>query len=267
MSEHDGSRSTGQQAASGAALGKPDAPQLPRRFYKDVTVGEVPGSDGGAVFSVLLDGRPVKTPRKAVLAVPSQMLAEAVAEEWVMQGERIDPSRMPLTRLVNSTIDVVLANAEALRDEVVAYAMSDVLCYRAEAPTDLVLRQIETWDPILDWAARALDAHFLTTAGIVHVTQRSETRDAIEVAVGRIAGWRLGAVHLVTTLTGSAILALALEAGRLDTSSAWSAAHVDEDFQIAQWGEDWEAAERRQRRWRDMEAAGRLLTDIPVSNR
>lgn len=234
--------------------GRDAPPEMARRFYEKITVCEVE-----AGFTVMLDGRMLKTPRKEPFIVPGRRLADAVAAEWEAQGERIDPASMPLTRLCNSAIDVVLANAAALRAEVVAYAMNDALCYRAEAPADLVARQAALWDPVLAWAERAPGASLVTTAGILHVEQPAPACAAIKAAVDAVSPWRLAAVHLITTLTGSALLALALEARAIDAEAAWEAAHVDEDHQIALWGEDAEAAARRAGRWRDMAAAARLL--------
>jgi chaperone required for assembly of F1-ATPase len=245
-------------AAIAMATAAGPAVTLPKRFYTAVSTTET--EDG---FGVALDGRVVKTPRKAPLVVPTRPLAEAIAAEWQAQSERIDPSLMPLTRLANSAIDTVAANAEAVRADLVAYAGSDALCYRSEAPSDLVRRQDAVWNPILDWAQRTFDARFITTAGIIHAAQPAETLAAIGAAAAALSPWRLTPVHVITTLTGSAVLALAVEARALDAASAWSAAHVDEDWQIALWGEDFEAADRRKRRWTDMAAAAQMLETLP----
>ncbi|MBX9925671.1 MAG: ATPase, partial [Hyphomicrobiaceae bacterium] len=216
----------------------------------------------GTGFSVLLDGRPLKTPKKAAFAVPNSKLAERVAAEWIAQGERISPATMPLTKLVNSAIDVVAPNMDAVRQDIVDYSMSDALCYRAEGPSDLVALQAARWDPVLAWVERALDARFVAVAGIVHTAQSETARAAITAAVGSLDALPLAAVNVATTLTGSAILALAVHAGELSTEAAWSIAHVDEDYQIGLWGTDHEAAERRSRRWLDMEAAGQVIASL-----
>lgn len=230
---------------------KMEHPVATRRFYTSVALDPVPG--GG--FGILLDGRPVKTPKKSRLVVPVEPLASRIADEWSAQAEHIRPATMPATRLANSAIDVVTANADAVREDIVAYAMTDALCYRAETPADLVSRQATAWNPLLAWAERALDARFLTTAGIVHRAQPEATRDAVASVITSAGPWPLAALHVVTTLTGSAVLALAVRAGELTAEQAWTLAHVDEDHQIALWGEDPEAAERRTRRWLDMDAA------------
>lgn len=230
---------------------KMEHPVASRRFYTSVALDPVPG--GG--FGILLDGRPVKTPKKVRLVAPAEPFASRIADEWRAQGEQIRPATMPATRMANSAIDVVTANADAIRGDIVAYAMSDALCYRAENPADLASKQAAAWNPLLAWAERALDARFLTTAGIVHRAQPDATRDAVAAAVTSASPWPLAALHVVTTLTGSAILALAVRAGELTAEQAWTLAHVDEDHQIALWGEDFEAVERRTRRWLDMDAA------------
>jgi chaperone required for assembly of F1-ATPase len=228
----------------------------PKRFWRAVSV------DGTApAFRVLLDGKPVRTPARKELAVPSRALARAVAAEWEAQGEHIDPAAMPLTRLVNSAIDGVTGREAEVRAEIAKYAGSDLLCYRAAAPheRELARRQAAAWDPVLAWARADLDVHLLTGQGIVPVAQPQATIAAIEGLLSRLDPLALAAHHVMTTLTGSALLALAHAHGRLTAEEAWAAAHVDEDWQIEQWGEDAEARARRERRWAEMQAASRLL--------
>ncbi|MEP9377854.1 ATP12 family protein [Aquabacter sp. CN5-332] len=227
---------------------------LPKRFYTEVSVGE--GEDG--LFRVLLDGRPVRTPARALLAVPSRALAEALAEEWAAQKDEIDPFSMPLTRLVNVALDGVAADPEASAEEIVRYAGTDLLCYRAEGPDRLVTRQGEHWDPVLDWFRTAHGARFMLSAGIRHVEQPAETLARIAALVPRDP-LRLAAAASLTTLMGSALLALALVHGRLSADEAWAAAHVDEDWNREQWGEDELATARRVAREAEMQAAVRLL--------
>ncbi len=227
---------------------------LPKRFYKEVSVGE---GEGGA-FQVLLDGRPVRTPARALLAVPVRALAEALAEEWRAQDTLIDPTAMPLTRLVNVALDGVSRDPDASLDEVVKYAGTDLICYRAEGPDRLVARQGEHWDPVLDWYRREHGARFMLSAGIRHVAQPAEALARIADLVPRDP-LRLTAVASMTTLMGSALLALAVAHGRLSADAAWAAAHVDEDWNIAQWGEDEEARARRAGRSVEMQAAAQLL--------
>jgi chaperone required for assembly of F1-ATPase len=226
----------------------------PKRFYRAVSVDGTPPA-----VRVLLDGKPVRTPAKRELALPSRALAEAVAAEWEAQGERINPAAMPLTRLVNSALDGVSGREAEVRAEIAKYAASDLLCYRAEAPAELVRRQGEAWDPVLAWARAELDAHLATGRGIAPVSQSQAAIAAVEGALAGSDPLALAAHHVITTLTGSAVLALAHARGRLTTEEAWGAAHIDEDWQISQWGEDAEAKARRDRRWAEMQAASRLL--------
>jgi chaperone required for assembly of F1-ATPase len=227
---------------------------LPRRFYARAEADE---HEQG--FVVLLDGRPTRTPGKKLLAVPTRALADAVAREWADQTDKIDPATMPLTRLVNTILDGVTVHAEAVRAEIVKYGGSDLVCYRADFPAELVKRQAAAWDPVLDWAHHTVGARFFLAEGVMPVAQLPETLDRIARHVARLDPFRLGPVHVMMTLTGSALLALAVLDGSFDAESAWVRAHVDEDFQIEQWGEDAEAAERRTRRKADMDAAARLL--------
>lgn len=229
-------------------------PDLPKRFYKEAGVVERPEG-----FAIALDGRTARTPAKAQLAVPQRSLAEAMAAEWAAQDAVIDPSTMPLTRLVNVALDAVAHSRDEVAADIVAYSKSDLLCYRAEGPADLVRRQAEAWDPVLDWAAGRFGARLEVAHGIAHVSQPEAVAQAISDMLEGEEPLRLAALSLITTLTGSALLALAVAAGRLEPEAAWAAAHVDEDYQIERWGEDEEAMARRAARWRDMEAASRLL--------
>jgi chaperone required for assembly of F1-ATPase len=238
---------------------------LPKRFYKAVTVAAValPQPSGGEgrspAFRILLDGKPLRTPAKRELELPTRALAEAVAAEWSAQGERIDPATMPLTRLANSAIDAVAGRTVEVRAEIAKYAASDLLCYRAEGPQDLVRRQAEAWDPVLAWARDTLGARFEVASGIMPVVQPDACAAAIAASLEEFDAHRLAAVHVMTTLTGSAVLALAHARGVLSAEAIWAAAHIDEDFQIGKWGEDAEANARRQRRWAETAAASRML--------
>jgi chaperone required for assembly of F1-ATPase len=229
-------------------------PDLPKRFYKSAEAAKL--GDG---FTVLLDGRPVRTPAKTQLIVPWEALALALAAEWNAQAEIIDPSKMPLTRLVNSALDGVAREADAVRAEIVKYAGSDLICYRADAPERLVARQSAAWDPVLAWSREKLGADFAQAQGIIFVDQPRESLAAIGETLDGIDIFRLAALSAVTTLTGSALLAIALLHGRLSTEEAWAAAHVDEDWNVELWGTDDEARDRRARRYEEMEAAARLI--------
>jgi chaperone required for assembly of F1-ATPase len=226
---------------------------LPKRVYKAAAVAE--WEEG---FRVLLDGHPARTPRKAELVLPTRALAEAVAAEWEAQGERIDPATMPLTRLVNTASDGVAGREAEVRADIVAYACSDLLCYRAEGG-ELARRQRSVWDPILAWATETLGAHLVVVEGIMPVAQSETARASVARALERYDALALTTLHVVTTLTGSALLALAHAHGRLSAEAAWAAAHIDEDWQVEQWGKDAEAGARRQLRWQEMQAASRML--------
>lgn len=225
-----------------------------RRFYK--TALSEPGEGGN---HILLDDKPVRTPRRAALVLPTAPLAEAITEEWRAQGERVDPETMPLTRIANAALDLVRGREEAIVDEIVNYAASDLLCYRASEPQGLVDRQNEAWNPVLDWAAEELEARFNLAEGVMHVAQPGESLAKVRDAFVGQDHFALAALHNMVTLTGSALLALAYARGKITAAEAWQAAHVDEDWQISDWGEDAEAAERRARRWGEFEAAARLF--------
>jgi chaperone required for assembly of F1-ATPase len=229
---------------------------LRRRFYTSAAVKET--ADG---FELMLDDRPIRTPARHALAFPTRGLAEAAASEWNAQGEFIDPVCMPLTRLANTIIDGVTATTDAVAAEVAKYLGSDLMFYRATAPERLVARQHQLWDPVLEWARDALGARFLTGTGVMPLMQPEQALVAAGAAIPR-APWPLGAVHAVTTLTGSALLALALARGAVTCEAAWTAANVDEDWNIEQWGADALALERRALRSAEMEAAARVLAEV-----
>jgi len=245
-----------------ARRGARSAPR--RRFYEKAS--SAAAADGG--FVVLLDGKPARTPTGRVLAAPRAALAQAIAEEWRAQREEIDPATMPLTRLANSIIDGVFDRANAVAAEVKKYLASDLVCYRATSPQNLIERQARHWDPIVAWAAATLGARFLVTDGVIHIAQPNAALAAASTAVPQDA-WRLGAVHAATTLTGSALIALALAAGYLSVDEAWTAAHVDEDWNMEQWGRDDIALERRAFRFAEFRAAATalLVVDRPQATR
>jgi chaperone required for assembly of F1-ATPase len=232
---------------------------LPKRFYKVVTVGQTP--DGA--HAILLDGRPVKTPAKQVLAVPTERLAQLLATEWDAQAEVINPAVMPVTRLVNSALDGVANDVESVFADIVNFAGTDMLCYRADQPEGLIARQQAEWDPILRWAADTLGARFILAEGVIHQSQPQAAIAAFAEALRpHAAPLPLSSLHAMTTLTGSALLPLAVAKGRLSVDQAWALAHLDEDWQIEHWGTDDEAFQRRELRWRDMQAAHAVLTSV-----
>jgi chaperone required for assembly of F1-ATPase len=228
-------------------------PSLRRRFYTKAGTSAV--AEGHVVQ---LDDKPVWTPARRVLAAPVPALAAAIAAEWESQHELIDPAKMPLTRLANVILDGVAQRPLPVTAEIAKYLASDLLFYRAAGPPALVERQQSYWDPVLSWAADALGARFEPTVGITHAAQPEEVLKAAGSAIPNDA-WRLGAVHSVTTLTGSALLALALARGRLTVDQAWLAANVDEDWNMEKWGRDELALERRSSRFAELCAAATVL--------
>lgn len=236
---------------------------LPRRFYREACAQEQKGS-----FVLLLDGRMAKTPGGHPLALPTLAAAQAVAAEWMAVGEVMDPVLMPLTRLVNSAIDGVASRLAATAAEIVKYAGSDLVCYRATEPESLARAQTAAWDPVLAFARAKLGACFLSTVGVRFIEQPDAALGAVRAAVDRIAHsgpaapFALAALSVMTTLTGSALLALAVAQDALSPADAWRAAHVDEDFEMATWGKDVEALRRRAAQWTEMEAAAKLFETI-----
>lgn len=224
---------------------------LPKRFYAEVAVAQ---HEGG--FAITLDGKMVRTPARQVLAVPTEALAQLVAAEWQAQGQEIDPVTMPVTRLVNTALDGVATNAQAIFEDILRFSSSDLLCYRADGPELLVERQRERWDPVIDWAANDLGARFILIEGVMHHEQPREATAAFAITLARHQSpMALAALHTITTLTGSAILALAFAERRLTVDEVWSLAHLDEDWTIEHWGRDEEAEERRAKRFVEFKAA------------
>ena len=225
-----------------------------RRFYK-----QVEARAGPAGHAILLDDRPVRTPAKAPLQVPTAQLADAIVGEWEAQGDRIDPRSMPLTGLANAAIDRVGPEHEAFVRALAAYGESDLLCYRADTPEGLVTRQARHWDPLLAWARHRFDVDFEMVQGVLHRAQPAATLGRLRKAVAARDAFALAALSPLITITGSLILALALAEGAIDLDTAWTAATVDEGWQSEQWGEDEEAVQRLEARRREFEAGYRLL--------
>ncbi|MFO1154878.1 MAG: ATP12 family protein [Rhodospirillales bacterium] len=213
-----------------------------RRFYAQAMV-----MAGDAGFVVTLDGRPVKTPAKVLMALPTDGLAAAIAVEWQAQGETIKPQTMPLTRLAATALDRVAGHREAVIDGIAAYGASDLLCYRAEAPDELVARQHRAWQPLLDWAAEQWGATLHVTRGVVPIVQPASALAALKGAVAAFADLPLTALASIVQITGSLIIGLALARGRIDADAAYRLAFVDECFQAERWGRDPEAEQRRAR--------------------
>ncbi|KTF67940.1 ATP12 family chaperone protein [Sphingomonas sp. HT-1] len=221
-----------------------------KRFWKTVAI-----VDG----AVELDGRPVRTPARALLALPTPQLAEAVAEEWRSVGEEIDPRTMPLTGLANAAIDQIAPDPVPFAADLARYGESDLLCYRAELPEPLVERQAAHWDPLLDWARTRYDVHFETTAGIMHRPQPAATIIRLNEVVAALDPFRLAALNPLVTISGSLVAALALLEGAADRETVWRAAQLDEDWQAEQWGEDDLATRAREARRADFDAGARFL--------
>lgn len=223
-----------------------------KRFWTEVTVSPD--------WEVLLDGRPVRTPGRLPLALPTDALAELVADEWRAVQGTIDPRAMPMTGLANAAIERVAPAPAAFAADLARYAAADLLCYRAESPPELVARQAAAWDPPLAWARARYDVHFTVTAGIVHRPQPPATLARIGEAVAALDPFPLAALSPITTLAGSVLLALALAEGAIGADEAWSAATLDERWSAEQWGEDAQATALLAARRAEFDAAVRFLT-------
>lgn len=228
-----------------------------KRFWKEAGIAP---TDGG--WQVLLDSRPVRTPAKAALVLPTQALARAVAAEWQAQEERIDPRSMPVTRTSNSAIDKVALQRAEVAEMLAAYGGSDLLCYRALGPAELVARQAVEWDPLLDWARERYGAGLSTVSGVMPVTQDAAALERLSAPVREMEPFALAAFHDLVALSGSLVLALAVIEERLEAEEAWRLSRLDEEWQIEQWGADEEAeamAQVKRAAFLDAAAFWRLL--------
>jgi len=226
-----------------------------KRFYKQAAVCSA--ADG---YRVMLDGKPIRTPTKAEMLLPTAALAEAIAAEWQAQGEEIHPADMPLTQLATTAIDRVSREREAVIEELVGYAETDLLCYHAEEPEDLVVRQMAAWQPLLDWAAEIFEAPFQVTAGIMPARQPEPALLGVRRALDTPSNLELTALASLTACCGSLIVALAVRHGQLSAEEAFAVSQLDESFQIEQWGEDEAVRQRRTLLMRDIEAASAFLS-------
>ena len=224
-----------------------------KRFYKEAKV-----TAAGDEFGVQLDGKPLLTPGKRALRVPSRALAEAIAAEWQGQGVTVKPLELPLTRLVSTALDRVEPRSADVIGEIAKYATTDLLCYRADEPRELIERQAQIWQPLLDWTEARFAAPLTVTQGILPVEQDPETLAAIERAIAAHDSLQLVALHLATASCGSVVLGLALLAERLSPEEAFAAAALDESFQIERWGEDAEQTQRRDALKEDIALAARF---------
>jgi chaperone required for assembly of F1-ATPase len=225
---------------------------LRKRFYKQA---------GTADNAVTLDGKPVMTPKRRALKAPNAAIAHAMAGEWDAQSETIDPGAMPLTRLANAIIDGVADAPDAVRDEIVKYLGSDLVFYRADQPDGLIEQQAQHWNPLIAFARDTYGARFVLAQGIVHQAQPPEAVASAAVSIPN-EPWQLGAMAAITTITGSALIALALAAKAIEADAAWAAAHVDEEWNAAKWGEDPEVKARRAARRAEFDAAVLILRTV-----
>jgi chaperone required for assembly of F1-ATPase len=225
-----------------------------KRFWTEARVCPV---DAG--FAIQLDGKPVRTPLKSPLILPTEALAQDIAAEWQAVTGKVNPADMPFTRMANSALDKVAPQHAAVADLLADYAASDLICYRAEGPPGLVARQAEGWDPLLDWAATTLDAPLRVTAGIMPRLQPAASLAALRQAVHELTPFQLAAFHDLVALSGSLVLALAVTRGQLAPEPAWDLSRLDDTWQIAEWGEDAEAAEIAARKRADFLRADRFF--------
>jgi chaperone required for assembly of F1-ATPase len=225
-----------------------------KRFWKEVSVER----DGDG-WGIRLDARPVKTPARAALAVPSQRLANAVADEWRLVGETVDPRAMPLTGIANAAIDRVAPDPAAFAAGLANYAEADLACYRSEGPRALVERQEQSWDALLGWARRRYDVDFQTTSGLMHVAQPAATVERLSHALATLDAFHLAGLSPLVTIGGSLIAALAVLEQAIPADQAWQAVSIDERWQLEQWGADAEAEAALESRQRDFMAAARFL--------
>ncbi len=217
-----------------------DEPASMKRFYKTVTIAET-SLDG---FQIHLDGRPIRTPAKSLLQLPSEELAIVVADEWSLQGEDIAPATMPFTQLANSALDLLGEHRQKVIAVMVDFINADLICYRAKNPKDLVENQSKHWQPLVDWFNMEFDTQLVVTTGILHVPQNREVANKLDEKFAKYSDFQITGLHELATITKSITIALAVVQGRITTEQAWQAAHVDEDHQAGRWGEDDEAAER-----------------------
>lgn len=225
------------------------------KFYKKVDVA--PSGEG---FAVHLDGKPLKTPAKAVLILPTAALANEIADEWEGQGETIDPAAMPLTKLANTAIDGVVTHRADIAAAILNFGRNDLLCYRAEAPAELAERQAAAWNPQLLWLAARYGAKLDVTAGINAIVQPEAAMESLSRALNAYSDFALTALHVLTGITGSLVLGLGLAEGRIDGETAFALSRIDEDYQAEKWGADDEAVRRAAALRRELDKALEFLT-------
>ena len=224
-----------------------------KRFYKDATV------TGDGPFGVALDGRPLRTPARVPLAVPTRSLAEAIAGEWQAQREKIDPRSLPLSGFANGAIDRVAADHAGFAKRLATYAESELIAYRADGPASLLAAQATAWDPWVEWLARRYDVGLTITTGIMHVAQPPATLIRLHTAFAAFTPFQLAPLDPIVTITGSAVLALAVAEGEIEAQAAYDIAHVDALWQEQQWGRDPLAEKAEAERRADLDSAIRCL--------
>ncbi len=224
-----------------------------KRVYKEARAAAVEGG-----FEVQLDGRSLRTPAGSRLALPGEALAAAVAAEWQVQGDQIDPETMPMMSLACTALDRVAGQRDQIVGEILRFAETDLLCHRVDTPAELVRRQSETWQPLLEWSAQELEAPLQATTGILAVAQPPESLAALRRAVDGLDDLALTALSVAVSAAGSLVIGLALLRGRLDPEAAFEAAELDASYQIELWGEDPEATRRRATCRADLFAAARF---------
>ena len=230
-----------------------------RRFYQKAEPAKRAGG-----YAITLDGKPIKTPGKRDLILPSGALAAAIAEEWNTQETEVRPATMPLTRLATTAVDRVATQRDAIIRQTANYAATDLVCYRAAHPPTLAVRQQVVWQPLIDWAALRYDAPLVVTSGVIPKSQSAECLRAFAAAVAGLDDFSLTALHAATAACGSLVIGLALIEGHLDAQEAFAASQFDESFQIEAWGEDAEQAERRRSLAADIQAAARFISLLRV---
>lgn len=226
-----------------------------KRFYTEASVGP---AEGG--FAVLLNGKAVRTPGRNLLVLPTEKLAAAIAQEWEAQGDEVIATTMPLLRLANTVVDGVAANRDSVIGTILRFGENDLLCYRAHQPPELVRRQSEGWDPLLEWAAKRHGANMRMAQGLTHVDQFPEALAALRRALDKRDVFALGALHVIASITGSAVLALAVADGFISGAQAFALSRIDEIYQAEKWGEDAEAAERAANLALELDKAVELMT-------
>jgi chaperone required for assembly of F1-ATPase len=234
--------------------------QAVKRFYR--VAAHVPSR---SAWQITLDGKPVRTPRRNLLIVDAAPLAEAIVAEWSAQGDKVEPRTMPLTGLSNAAVDHVAADRRAFAASLASYGESDLICYRAEGPDDLVRQQSTVWDPLVRWASHRFGAELSVTSGIAHVAQDRIAIERLAAALEAMNDFQLAALQPLVTISGSLVIALAIADGKISADEAFDAGHLDELYQAEKWGDDAEALAARLGRKIAFNAAARMLTLLRLS--